>query len=191
MNITSIFFSKTIRKFLLGSFLEFGPIVIFLLSFEYFHVYKATIILMMATIASTVITHRVQKRLPYLALYVAFLTSVFGYMTLALHAPRFIQMRDTLYDITCALTLIVGLMINIPFLKLAFHEVVPMTMRAWTKLSYVWIFFFLITAIANEYARRTMSLGHWFDFKGWVMIVSIVFGCTTLYLFYEKDEGKR
>ncbi|MFA6608357.1 MAG: septation protein IspZ [Candidatus Paceibacterota bacterium] len=177
-----------LNRLIIGITLEFGPIFIFLLSFHYLHIYKATFILMIATIISTVATYRIQKRLPYIALYVAFLTLVFGYMTIINHQPKFIQMRDTLYDITSALTLLIGLMVNVSFLKLAFHDVLPMTNQAWNKLTYIWIGFFIIVAVINEYVRRTMTLMQWFDFKSIMVFVTLFFGLLTLYFIYEKSE---
>ena len=181
-------FIKTLQKITIGGILEFGPIFIFLLAFQYLHIYKATLILMVVTILSTIATYIIQKRLPYVALYVAFLTCVFGYMTLALHQPRFIQMRDTLYDVTCALTLIIGLIFNMTFLKFAFNSVFPMTTRAWNKVTYAWIFFFITNSILNEYVRRNLSLHQWFDFKGVVVAITLIFGVTVLAVFYEKEK---
>lgn len=179
---------KNIKKLFYDGLLEFGPIIIFLLSFKYLHVYKATMILMVVTIISTVITYRKHKRLPYLALYVALLTSIFGYMTLSLHQPRFIQMRDTLYDVTCALTLIIGLVTNISFLSIAFNSVLSMTRRAWDKFTYAWILFFITNAFLNEFVRRSFTLKQWFEFKSMMVVVTIVFGLTLIALFYEKEE---
>lgn len=188
--IFSMFSLKIIKQLLLGVLLEFGPVFVFLIAFERFHIYKATIILMFATIISTFATFRIQKRLPYLALYVALITSIFGYITLSLHAPRFIQMRDTLFDATCALTLLVGSMTNTSFLKLAFHKVIPMSNKAWNKLTYYWIGFFILIATLNEYVRRTVSLAQWFDFKTIMVIVTMVFGCLSLYIVYEIEHEK-
>ena len=182
--------SHIIKKLLLAGFFEFGPVIIFLVSFEFLHVYKATIILMIATIISTIATYRKQKRLPYVALYVALLTSIFGYITLSLHQPKFIQMRDTLYDMTCALTLTVGIIARTHFLKVAFQSVIPMTDRAWKKLTYFWICFFLTISVLNEYVRRTMSLTQWFDFKSIMVIVTLIFGFSTLYVCYEKEKDE-
>lgn len=190
MSLSKLFTSNVLKKLLAGSAFEFGPIVIFLVSFHYLHIYKATLILMVVTIISTVVTYRVQKRLPYLALYVALLTIIFGYMTISLHQPRFIQMRDTLYDITFALTLIVGMAVDFSFLKFAFDSVFPTTNRAWERLTYAWASFFIINAFVNEYVRRTMSLHDWFDFKSTMVIVTLFFGITTLVLFYEKSNDK-
>jgi intracellular septation protein len=184
----SNFSKSTCQKIILGAALEFGPILIFLLSYHFFHIYRATFILMIATIISTIVTYRLQKRLPYVALYVALLTIIFGYMTIAHRQPKFIQIRDTMYDITLALTLLTGVIIDFSFLKLAFHDVLPMTINAWRKLTYAWITFFIVVASMNEYVRRTTDLHNWFEFKTTMIFVTIIFGAITLYFFYEKLE---
>lgn len=188
MSLSHTISPHLLKKILLGGMLEFGPIIIFLLSFNFFHIYQATLILMITTIISTVATYRIQKRLPYLALYVALLTLVFGYMTVMHRAPKFIQIRDTLYDITCALTLLIGLMCRVSFLKIAFENVISMTSRAWHRLTYAWIFFFITIAVMNEYVRRTMTFDQWFDFKVFVVGITLIFGCTVLYVVYEKEK---
>lgn len=188
MSLFSFLSLKLAKKVSLALVLEFGPVVIFILTFTHFHIYKATIMLMVTTIISTIVTYSMQKRLPYLALYVALLTGIFGYSTLLLREPKFIQMRDTLYDVTCALTLIIGLLINVSFLKLAFHKVLPMSMKAWNNLTYAWIGYFITIALANEYIRRTMDLQEWFAFKSAVVGITVVFGIVSLYFLYEKEE---
>ena len=191
MSMRSLFSSKKINRFISGIILEFGPIFIFLFSFHHFHIYKATFILMITTIISTVITYTRDKRLPYVALYVAFLTTVFGYMTIEYHQPRFIQMRDTLYDATSALTLILGMMINVPFLKLAFNDILAMTDRAWTKMTYAWVFFFIVNAILNEYVRRTYTLSGWFNFKIGIACIASIFTFSMLYFLYESPQNTK
>jgi intracellular septation protein len=179
-----------LKRMALGAILEFSPILIFLSSYKHFHIYHATMLLMVATIVSTLLTYVFQKRLPYLALYVAILTIGFGYLTLAHHQPKFIQMRDTLYDLTCAITLLVGLTLDISFLKFAFNDVLPMTLRAWNKVTYAWIGFFIANAGLNEYIRRTQSLHEWFEFKGGMVLITIIFGLAVLWFWYEKSESK-
>jgi intracellular septation protein len=143
---------------------------------------------MLSTIVSTVVTYRLQKRIPYLALYVASITTVFGYLTLHRHAIKFIQMRDTLYDTTCALTLILGLIINVQFLKLAFEDVIPMTTRAWKNITYLWIGYFMVAAVSNEIIRRFFSIEAWFVFKGCVVVTTSMFGVLSLYMTYEPKK---
>ena len=175
-----------------SSLFEFGPVLLFLLSSKFVRIYESTMILMIATIISTIVTYRVQKRIPYVALYVAFITIIFGMLTLHFHKVKFIQMRDTLYDTTAALTLIIGLRFNIRFLALAFEKIIPMTSRAWDKLTCLWIGYFLIIAVSNEFARNFLTVSGWFDFKGVILIVTSLFGFLSLYLSYEsKEVGKK
>lgn len=183
-----MFSGKMLKHVVFSGLLEFGPVILFLTSFHYLKIYESTALLMIATIISTVVTYNLQKRIPYLALYVAAITLLFGYMTIHFHKVKFIQMRDTLYDATCALTLIIGIMINVPFLKLAFNEVIPMANRAWNKLTYLWIGFFILLAVGNEIVRRLFPLPVWFEFKGWMVVTTTIFGLVSLYLVYQPKD---
>ncbi|MEN9880997.1 MAG: hypothetical protein RLZZ308_180 [Candidatus Parcubacteria bacterium] len=184
----SIFSPKILQHIIFSTLLEFGPVLLFLASTEYVSVYESTVLLMVATIVSTIATYRFQKRIPYLALYVALITVLFGYMTLHSKDVKFIQMRDTLYDMTCALTLVVGMIYRVPFLKLAFHTIMPMTIRAWQKLTHLWIAYFLCIALANEVIRNFFSFSDWIFFKGIVIIFTCLFGLFSLYSSYEPLE---
>ena len=187
----SIFSEKTLKHIIFSGLLEFGPVLIFLAAFRHVSIYESTMLLMIGTILTTIITYQLHKRIPYLALYVAAITILFGSMTIHFREVKFIQMRDTLYDVTCALTLILGIIFNIPFLKIAFDKVVPMTTRAWNKLTHLWIGYFIIIALSNEIIRRLFHVHEWFTFKGWVVISTTVFGFIALYISYEqKTEDK-
>ncbi len=189
-NTQPIFSKRIFFHVVISSLLEFGPVILFLSSFLYLRVYESTMLLMIATIISTIITYRVQKRIPYLALYVAFITIIFGFMTLYFQNVKFIQMRDSLYDATCALTLIVGLRLNVRFLEFAFGSVLSMTPRAWDRLTYLWIGYFLLIAGGNEIARRVLDVGEWFAFKGLILLLTACFGFLSLYLCYEAKHEK-
>lgn len=183
-----IFSKKMFTHIISSSLLEFGPVLLFLVSFKYVRIYESTMILMVATIISTIVTYRAQKRIPYLALYVAFLTIIFGFLTLHFRMVKFIQMRDSLYDATCALTLLIGLRFNVRFLELAFDKVIPMTVRAWEKLTYFWIIYFLTIASSNEIIRRFFSIEDWFVFKSVILVMTSLFGFFTLYVCYESKH---
>ncbi len=185
----SFFSPRILRHIIFSAFLEFGPVLAFLASTEYLNIYQSTVLLMVTTIISTFVTYRVQKRIPFLALYIALITTVFGYLTIYSHDVKFIQMRDTLYDMTCALTLVVGMIFQKPFLKYAFEEVFPLTNRAWNRLTHLWIGYFLIIAIANEVVRNFMDFSDWLVFKGVVIAITSVFGLFALYVSFElKDD---
>lgn len=181
--------SKALISFTINGFLEFGPILVFLLAYDYFHIFKATFVLMIATIIVTVFIFIKQRRLPYASLYLALITTIFGYLTLSHHNPGFIQIRDTVYDMTNAIVLSVGLLFNVYLFKIAFDKVMPMTDRGWRKLTWVWIFFFVVAAIANEYIRRNESIHIWIDYKTSMVFISVIFGFAAIFYAYEKKEG--
>lgn len=192
--ITEKFSKRMFSQIVLATVLEFGPVIIFLVSSQTMRIYGATLLLMIATIFSTVITYHLQKRIPYLALYVAAITLLFGSLTLHFHNVKFIQMRDTMYDATCALTLITGIMVNIPFLKIAFDKVIPMSNNAWNKLTQLWVGYFILLAISNEIIRRNFPLHFWLDYKGLIVFITAIFGFIALYASYEvkvKNELKK
>ncbi len=170
---------------------EFGPVFIFLATFHYVSLYASTSLLIIATIFSTLLSYRIDKRIPYLALYVALLTTVFGYMTIHFNNVYFLQVRDTLYDLTCAFTLVVGLIFNIPFLKIAFNDILPMKERSWKKLTYIWLFYFVILALLNEIVRRSFTIDGWLIFKAAMVIATCLFGMAALYTAYESEEKIR
>jgi intracellular septation protein A len=146
---------------------------------------------MIATIISTMIIYRSQKRLPYAGLYVAMLTILFGYLTLMYRNPHFIQMRDTVFDATNALLLLGGLMFDYLFLKTAFQDVAPMANKGWRILTYAWISFFFFAALANEYVRHHFFLKQWVTFKTSMIAITMVFGCIAIFFSYIKQgDGK-
>lgn len=188
----SLPFSQTLlKKILLALVLDFGPVVVFLISFEVFHVYGAIILLMIATIISTFFTFKTQKRLPYVALYVALLTTTFGYISISHRNLDFIQIRDTLYDYTLALTLITGILFKKSLLKMSFGEVVHLSDRAWKKLTNVWILYFFATGTVNEYVRHTYDFRTWVDYKTYVVFLTIVYGVITFFMLYEKGSDTK
>lgn len=185
----SPFTKKILRHFIFSALLEFGPVLLFLVSAEYLSVDESTALLMVSTILSTFATYFLQKRIPFLALYIALITTLFGYLTIHLHNVSFIQMRDTLYDMTCAITLVIGMIFQKPLLKYAFQNVFPLTNRAWTRLTHLWIGYFLVIALSNEIVRNFFSFSDWLIFKGAVVAFTSLFGLYAFFISFElKDK---
>lgn len=183
-----LFSESLIKKVLLAVLLDFGPIILFIVAYEIFHVYRAVFVLMIATIVSTFVTFKTQKRLPYIALYIALITLIFGYITIVYKNPNLIQIRDSLYDFTLALTLIFGLSFKKFLLRFSFESVLLMSDNAWRKLTNAWIVYFLSVGSANEYIRRTQTFEFWIDYKSFIIFFTIAFGVVTLLAFYEETE---
>lgn len=188
MSFQSILSRTVIKKASLGALLEFSPIVIFLVAYLTVHVYAATFVLMVATIISTVLTYVIQRRLPYFALYVALITVIFGYLTLLHHNPKMLQVRDTLYDVTLAATLVIAMAFRVNILRTAFHEMIPMSVQAWNSLRTWWICFFVAAAAGNEFVRHHVHFGEWLVYKTVMIFATVVFGIIVFVLSYQKDD---
>ena len=190
MLFKKLFTYSVLSKIFWGLFLDFGPVLVFLFTANYYSFYKATFILMIATLISTLITYFKHKRIPFFAVYITLLTLVFGFITISHHNPHFIQMRDTIYDLTLAFTLVVGLIFNKLLLKVALGSFIKIHDRTWLKLTYTWLVFFILNSIANEYVRRFFSKEVWVHFKIDMMAGTIIFAIVTFVLFYEIEEEK-
>ncbi len=178
---------RVLRHAFISFLIEFSPILVFVFSYKYLHIYKDTFLLMIMTIISTFFAYIKEKRIPYVGLYVALLTIIFGYITIAYRIPKFIQIRDTFYDLTFALTLAVGLLYGKVFFKDALNTSIPMLRESWIKVTQAWVVFFIACAIMNEFIRRNFSIHAWIQYKMIMIFVSILFAFIILVSFYKPE----
>lgn len=155
--------------------IEFGPIILFAIFFHIVGPFNATRILMLTTVISTIVIHHLEKRIPYITLYVTFLTILFGYMTLHKHNVNFLQIRDSVYDFTLAGTLLLGLLFNSLFLKIALSTYVELKDKAWRFFTYLWMGFFFVNGVTNEFIRHTFDISNWLVYKIIMIAITIVF----------------
>jgi intracellular septation protein len=177
------------KTFFRNILIEFGPIVLFAISFHLVGAYDATRILMLSALLSTVIMYRLEKRIPYITLYITFLTILFGYITLHKHNISYLQIRDSVYDFTLAGTLMLGLTFNILFLKIALSSYLNLYDFAWKSFTYAWVWFFLLSGFANEFVRSHFDITEWLFFKTLMIPVTIIFTIVTLH--YTINRPKR
>ena len=184
---------KTFQKVFLPLLIDFSP----LLGFIYFardgNIYFATSVLMLLSIVTTLITYVRERRVPYITLYVSFITILFGLATLSDKNIEFVQMRDTLYDLSLFFIFVLGIIFRIPVLKISLQRVFTLTDRGWNVMTYGWCLFFLFTAGANEYMRRFHSFEDWLLYKEVLIPITIAtsFLLYALSIYKEKKEELR
>jgi intracellular septation protein A len=170
----------TFRHVFFPLLVDFFP----LLGFIYFardgDIYFATSVLMLLSIITTFVTYIKDKRLPYITLYVSFITILFGLATLSNKNIEFVQMRDTLYDLSLFFVFVLGMIFRIPVLKISLQKVFTLSDRGWNVMTYGWCIFFLFTAGANEYMRRFHSFEDWLLYKEVLIPITIA----TSFLLY-------
>lgn len=158
--------------------IQFGPITTFFIAFEWSgqNFFLATNVLMASIVLATVASIIRDQRVPWFPLYAAAFTLVFGGATLYWHNPKFLMVRDTLYDGIFGLIILMALSMKKNILKTFFSPLFALTDRGWQILAWRWAVFFLIAAVANELARRTLSIEAWVYFKIIATLIFIVFG---------------
>lgn len=183
--------SKTFRKVFLSLLIDFLPILGFIVIANKGKVYQATSVLMLLTIATTIYTYAKEKRLPYITLYVAFITVFFGSATLHRHNMTYLQLRDTLYDLSLFIVFSLGLLFKISVLKVSLHKLFTLTDESWNFMTKGWAVFFLLCAVTNEYLRRAGTFEAWLNFKEFLVPMTIftAIGLYAVAVYQEKKKG--
>lgn len=167
-------------KLSINLFIEFGPIIGFLIASESTSFIKATTIFVALTIVALILGFLERKSLAWFPLIVAIIIVTFGLLTVLLRNPFFIIIKDTLYNGIFAIVLFAGLYYGKLFLKILFGGMFAMTDEGWKILTIRWATMFTLLALTNEIARFNLSEYGWVNYKFIATLVTIVF---SLYQF--------
>lgn len=162
--------------------LDFGPLLVFFLSYKFLGMIIGTAAFMAAIVVAVIVSKwKLGKVSPMLWLSAA-LVLFFGGLTIYFHDQRFIQIKPTIIYGFFALMLFAGLARGKPLLQYLLQAAYDgLSHEGWMKLSRNWAIFFVAMAIANEAMRRAMSFDAWLAVKVWgVTIVSVVFAATNI-----------
>ena len=175
-----------IKKLILTILTDFVPLILFILVYDRRGFITGTKVLIVATLFAIVFSYYKDKRIPLLPVYIALVTSVFGMLTIGTHDPKYIQMRDTFYDGSFALLLIVTLYSGKMILQDMFgHIFVGLDRKDWVIVTWNWIIHFFFLALTNEIIRRFFQ-EYWLDYKSVVILVTILHGMGLVYYFRNK-----
>lgn len=169
-----------LKKLFLNLFIEFGPIVSFLIVSELTTFIKATSIFVTLTVVALVLGFMERKQIAWFPLIVAVIIVTFGLLTIIFKNPFFIIIKDTLYNGIFAVILFVGLYFRKLFLKILFGGMFAMTDTGWRILTFRWATMFVLLAVTNEIARFYLDEYGWLNYKFIATLITIVF---SLYQF--------
>ena len=172
--------------------IDFSPLLVFLVVYQFADIYVAT----GATMAATVVAILVSKfRLGGVsaALWLTGgLAVVFGGLTIALADERFIKIKPTIVYTLFAVTLLVGLLRGRPLLKAVLGAGFPrMAHAGWIKLSRNWALFFAAMAIINELVWRSLSTGTWVQWDTYgALVATLAFSFAQLPIINRYGEAE-
>jgi intracellular septation protein len=178
--------------------LELGPLVVFYLGFTFGNriieavpqlgsagfndpLYPATLLFMLAMIASLTLSWFVLRRLAVMPVVTAIVVLVFGALTFYFHDTTFAKMKPTVINALFGVVLLGGLLFGQSLLRYVFGEVYKLKPAGWTILTLRWGIFFLILAILNEVVWRYLGDNLWATYKTFITpVLTIIFAASQL-----------
>ncbi|MCF7831371.1 MAG: septation protein IspZ [Candidatus Pacebacteria bacterium] len=161
---------------------EFGPLVLFLVMFEFFNFQVATIILVVTTVVVMVSGYVVQKRIALFPLFASGSVVVFGLATIFLKDANFIIIKDSLFYGIFGSIIIVSLLMNRLVLKDLFFKLFAISDRGWKIVSWRWGIFMILLAVSNEIFRIGFSEEIWVRYKTYALFVLFIFSAYQMLL---------
>jgi intracellular septation protein len=145
--------------------LDIGPLVLFFAVNGRFGIFTATAAFMAAVLIALAVSYALTRHIAIMPVVTAVIVLIFGTMTLVLHNDTFIKLKPTIIYVLFGGTLLIGLLLDKPFLSILFYQVFHLTGEGWRKLTWRWVLFFFALAVLNEIVWRNFSTDTWVSFK--------------------------
>jgi len=172
---------------------EFGPLVLMFVVNAMYGIAAGTWALIISTVVAIVTMRIVLRRLPVFPLIASAVTIVFGAMTIVTKDAMWVQIKVTIFNAMFAAFLFGGLWFNRNFFKHVFDKTFHYTQRGWDRFTWSFAWFFVATAVANEFVRvgfedekiynvlgfEMNGVGIWIAFK-----VALVMPLSVLYAWF-------
>ena len=163
--------------------IDIGPLAIFFIFYtrgeEGAKLQSAILPLMIATIVAILFSYILEKKIPIMPTFGAFIILVFGGLTIYFDNEVFFKMKPTIINLLFAIILYGGMLIKKPLLKILLGAALKLEDQGWRILTYRWIGFFIALAILNEIVWRTQSTDIWVNFKVFgILPITFIFTIT-------------
>ncbi|NOT42464.1 MAG: septation protein IspZ [Alphaproteobacteria bacterium] len=157
--------------------LDLTPLVIFLVSYYVSGVYWATGIFIGATVIAAAISYAATDKLSPLMMFSGVFVIVLGGLTIWLQNDLFIKLKPTIYYLSVAGLLLVGLAFKRLVIKDLMEFAYKLTDEGWQIFTKRLAVFFVGLAALNVAAAYTLSFEAWLWFKigGFTALVFVFF----------------
>ena len=117
---------------------------------------------------------------------------LFGSLTLIFDNDLFIKIKPTVVSLIIAGILLLGKVMGKNPLALVMQSSITLEEEGWTKLTWLWVFMFIVMAIANEIAWRNLTTDQWVSFKAFgIPVLSVFFGLLSLPILKKYQIEKK
>ena len=173
--------------------LEFGPLIIFFLSFKFGDIFIATGIFMVTMIISILITKKLHGHVSLIQKLTFVVVMIMGGLTIYLQDETFTKMKLTIINGIFASILLIGLLRGRLYLKMVMEMAFEMDDAGWKTFTKRYVGFLIVMAVINEVIWRTQSTDFWVNFKtfGYMGLTFIfMFAQMPLFMKYINEEDK-
>lgn len=157
--------------------IDFGPVVGFGLSFFLFRALKvggadatapmiyATGVLIAISVVALIAAYIIEKRVAWIPLVATLFAIPMGLMTIFFHDPVFIKVKVTVINVLIGGILAVAALMKKYPLRSLIGETLKLKESAWPQLTWLYVGFYAVMAVANEIVWRTQSDDVWVTWK--------------------------
>jgi len=146
-------------------FVEFGPVVVFLITYKYSDILLATKLMILVTIFCLLLSYVIDRKISVPLLLSAIILIVLGSITVLTGDSEYIKMKPTIVYVIFSCALYIFAKKERPLIKDLFGPVVSLKQEHWLILSKRFAGYFLSMAVVNEIVWRNFSDGVWVSFK--------------------------
>jgi intracellular septation protein len=187
-------------------FLDFGPLLVWLVANKIFGMFGGVAAFMIAIIVALILSQLKLKRISPMLWLTALLVIGFGGLTLLKRDPYWIQVKPTIIYILLSSILFAGLFTGRAFIKSVLeYGYTGLSERGWSLLTRNWACFFLVLAAINEVLRRVYpgypipgqtlanaqaNMDTWLSIKVWgVTALSMAFAMANIPMLMRNGLG--
>jgi len=172
---------------------EFGPLVLMFIVNAMYGITAGTWALIISTVVAIFAMLIVLRRLPIFPLIASTVTMVFGALTIITGDAMWVQIKVTIFNLMFAGFLFGGLWLNRNFFKYVFEKTFHYTDEGWNRFTWSFAWFFVFTAVANEFVRLSFKDEQIYHFLGvqmdgvgiWIAFkVAIIMPLSGIYAWY-------
>ena len=157
---------------------DFGPLLLFFgINYIYEDLMLSVKVLVVATLLSLALSWHFDRKISVLASIGCAALVFFAGLTLYFDNELFIKIKPTVVTLLFAALIGGGRLFGRNPLAAIIGKQITLTPQGWRSISWLWVAMFVTSAIANEFAWRSLSTDDWITFK--------VFGLTGIsFLFF-------
>lgn len=167
-------------------FCDLAPLVVFFLAYKYAGIYMATVVLIIATTATTALTYYYERKISWMPIVTVILVALMGGLTLWSGNQLFIKMKPTVINGLFAAIVLGAMACDKLVLKQLFGHSLNMSDAAWKIFSLRWSGLFILLAFLNELIWRNSSTDIWVNFKVFGILPLMFLFMVTQYPFLKR-----